>query len=90
MERHGDLHRRHDGQCGRRKLRRQFLDAEPESDDQQRRSWHGRALDRDWPLFDLLVGTSYSDWLSGIGDDQLQHKPELERGHSPRRMQCEL
>jgi hypothetical protein len=45
MERHCGLYPRHDGKRGRRKLRREFLDAEPESLDQQRRSRQRRTLD---------------------------------------------
>jgi hypothetical protein len=86
VERHCGLHRRHDGEPERRKLRRQFLDAEPESGDQQRRSWQRRTLDRDWRLFDLLGCASYSDWTGGIRNDELQHKPELEYRYSPRGM----
>ena len=62
---------------GRRKLRRQFLDAKPKSGDQQRRGWHWRTLDRNWTLFDLLVRTGDSDWIGGFGHDQLQHESEL-------------
>ena len=35
--------------AGRRKLRRQFLDAKPKSGDQQRRGWHWRTLDATGP-----------------------------------------
>jgi hypothetical protein len=75
---------------GRRKLRRQFLDAKPKSGDQQRRGWHWRTLDRNWTLFDLLVRTGDSDWIGGFGHDQLQHESELVGSSPPRRMQCQL
>ena len=84
------LHPGHDGKRERRELRRQLLDAEPESDDQQRRGWQWRTLDCDWRLFNLLVRASGSGWIGGLRHNQFQHKPELERGHSSRRMQREL
>ena len=64
VERHCGLHRGHDGECWRRKLRRQFLDTEPESLDQQRRSRQRRTLDRDHTLLDLLgcTGCLQLDW----------------------------
>jgi chitinase len=74
---------------GRRKLRRQFLDAKPKFGDQQRRGWHWRTLDRNWTLFDLLVRTGDSDWIGGFGHDQLQHESELVGSSPPRRMQCQ-
>jgi hypothetical protein len=38
-------------------------------------------------LFDLLDRTGRSDWISGFGHYAIQHKPELEHGHSARGMQ---
>ncbi len=90
MERDCGLHRRHDGEPEWRKLCRQLLDAEPESGDQQRRSWQRRTLDCDGSLFDLLDRAGRSDWIGGFGHDSIQHEPELEHGHSTRGMQCQL
>jgi len=50
MERKPGLHRRHDGEFERHQLHRRFLDAEPESGDEQ---WPGRkraALDSQRPM----------------------------------------
>jgi len=47
-------------------------------------------VDRDWPLFDLLVRASDSDGIGGIWDDAIQHKPELDGGQPTRGMRCEL
>jgi hypothetical protein len=90
MERHCGLHPRHDGKRGRRKLRREFLDTEPESVDQQRRRWQWTTLDCDRPLFNLLGRASHSDWIGGVRDHQLQHKLELECSYPTRRVQCQL
>jgi hypothetical protein len=73
VERYDGLHPRHDGERKRRKLRRQFLDAEPKSGDQQRRTWQRPTLDRDWRLLELLVRASCSDGIGGIWDDAIQH-----------------
>jgi hypothetical protein len=84
------LHPGHDGKRERGKLRRQLLDTEPESDDQQRRGWQWQTLDCHRSLLELLICASDSGWIDGFRHNQFKHKPELERGHSPRRMQREL
>ena len=86
MECHCDLYPGHDCESERRELRRQLLDAESESGDQQRRGWQRPTLDCDWPMFDLFDRTGYSDWTGGIRYNQLEHKLELECGYSTRRM----
>jgi hypothetical protein len=90
MERNGNLHRGHDGQRWRRKLRRQLLDPKSKSLDEQWRSRQRRTLDRYDSVFDMFGCASDSKWIGSVGDDQLEHEPGLECGHSARGMQCQL
>jgi hypothetical protein len=90
VERDCGLYARHDGERWRRKLCRQFLDAESKSVDEQWRSRQWRALDGDYSLFDLFGCASDSERSGGVGDDQFEHKPGLEFSNAAGGMQCEL
>jgi hypothetical protein len=45
-------------------------------------------LDRDRCLLNLLDYTQRSYWIGGVGNDQHQHKLELECGYATGRMHC--